>query len=176
MAKRKKHKLEWNFNYLAVIIIIIILIIWSYLFIREKKIKELEALKQKIRENEKLNFALKLKTKRTFLFIRILLIAAYFAVNIVCFINNYNGHCAQCIGTLVNYNTFIFIIISALTFAIYGSFNSFKIWWRILEIRIETLIYRKSPELKQIIKYDIEYKKQLEKEIEEIDLKYRLLL
>jgi hypothetical protein len=156
------------------VIFVIIIIIWYYFksLVKERKVNELDSLKKKIEENRKLDDALKKKTRRTFTFIRLIVIILYFAINII--FSKFFCCCAlfsnQCIGSLLNYNTIFFIVVSAFTFARFGSFNSYHKWWSRYETKIEVYIYRKSPDLQNIIKNDQIYKAQLESEIKSLEL------
>jgi hypothetical protein len=76
----------------------------------------------------------------------------------------------QVISDFLNYNSIFFILVSALTFVMFGSFTSYNNWWGSLETKIEVLIYRKSPDLKKMINDDLLYKDQLEMEIKNLNL------
>lgn len=151
---------------------IVIIVIWLYFsaLISQRKIV-LEAIKTKIEENKELDNALEIKIRKIFFIIRCGSFVFWFFVNWLVYFIKCQSFCFDCMDKLLSCNNIIFIIFSALTFAKYGSFNSYHKWWRNYETNIKVHIYRKYPNLKTIISNDIKYKEELEKEIEELDKK-----
>jgi len=158
----KEENISDRIKILVIIIILFILVYFSKL--RKEKEKELNDVKAKLRENEKLNEALQKRKRNYFTLIRWLIVIAYLTVNFLAYYSWCYG-----LDAILNTNGAIFIIISALTFARFGSFDSYNRWWYYWEIKVEISIYKNSPELKQIIAEQQEYKKSLEKEISDID-------
>lgn len=173
MKKKKNTKKifkEQSFIPIALMIIVILIVYYFFVFLKEKKIKELEELKKTIESKKQLNDALKKTLNKTFTSIRIFFILLYFLINayLYYFFNNSYPTLVS-LGHLVNINTTLFIFVSAITFAKFGSFNSYHKWWSFLETRIEVIIYKNNPDIREIIKNDTIYKKQLESEIEKLN-------
>lgn len=174
MKKKKKRSNNNQFkeSYLPLVIIAIITIFFILfrVFIKEKKIKELEDLKINIESNKRLNDALKEKIARTNAKIRWVTILLYVLVNVLVYFSlmgNANPPFEK-LGHIVNQNSVFFIFVTAFTFARFGSFNSYRKWWSFIETRIEVKIYKNNPDIREIIKNDMIYQKQLEEEIESL--------
>ena len=146
-----------------VLIAILAIIAWAILRRREKE-KELAELRERLESNTVLNAALEKRMRTYFTIIRWLFIMSYLIINSFLLISAMVD-----VGSLLNWNSVVFILISSLTFARFGDFNSYKKWWIFLEIKVEVYIYRKSPELKKLIADDVNYRIELEKEIEELN-------
>lgn len=172
----EKNNKEEKAPYWILIIIVVVVVILYYLqafFIREKKTKELESVKKKIKENKNLNEALESRLKKIFFVIRFIFILAYFGINLwlyKCCCSCSCCLCSPCLKIILNYNTALFIFVSAVTFVRFGSFNSYNKWWEKYEAKVEAYVYEKYPNLKKIIADDTKYKEQLEDEIKKLDL------
>lgn len=166
MAKKgKDFKKEENQNTILVILTIIIVVFLLIFAQLKAKKKELEDVQNKIRSKEELLAKLTKREKRIFRFIRALFVFAFFTLCAWWFWGK-----AVSLDTILNRSSGILIIISGFSFIRFGSFNDYHKWWSFAEIWVQARIYKGSPDIRAELNNDLEFKAQLEKEIDDLGM------
>lgn len=146
---------------------VIAIALYFYLYFKRYRADleiKLKDLKTKIKENRELDDKLQLKTNQSIKRARYLVVIIYLSLNLYLHFN-------ICIGlnNLLMYNSWLFILTSAITFAKFGNLHNYNHWWHLVEQLIESWVYKKSPELKKLIEKQVDYKAKLEERIKDVD-------